>query len=555
MFQAVEKPGLIRSLRAACQWSGGRSLFWQVVGTIFAWLYIVGLHLHNNGLWYQGDAPRHAANGLFWWDFLTSLPVNPLEFALGYYARYPVINPTAYPPLFYVLEGALFWLFGASPFIAKYLVLAFAFTAALYATAWLRRWLCEEAGWGGVLLLLQPGIIGWSHAIMLNVPSMAMVLAALYHTRRWLETPASRHIYPAASFAVLGILTYLHASIVIWIILAWVVAQGHRWVLRDRRALTLGVLSLVVLLPWALVVLRWAPVHAAWVFNPNMVSNPYRWTFYLMRLPELFTAPALILAVLGVGVGICQRRWRQEVTLSVIWALVSYAGLSYIVAREGRYILFLGPPIVFLAFVAMMPLIRGGWVRWRPLPSLLFLSGTAILLGLHVWTASLVRVPRVDGFEEVVAFFERASPKERIFYYGHYNGVFSFYVRAGDKDFDRGVVLASKLLYVTKIMFNQFDRVSSASEVVEILRKECGCTLLAIETSGVSDRIPAAKHLREALRGKEFQLVKSFSIVDPRATRIDVYRLLLPLERPEQLELRFPALGKGRMFRVKPLEP
>ncbi|HLA82204.1 MAG TPA: hypothetical protein VJP78_11410, partial [Thermoleophilia bacterium] len=131
----------------------------------------------------------------------------------------------------------------------------------------------------------------------------------------------------------------------------------------------------------------------------------------------------------------------------------------------------------------------------------------------------------------------------------------SFYLRAGDRDFDRGVVLASKLLYVTKIMFNQFDRVSSASEVVEVLRKECGCTLLAIETSDVPDRILAVKHLREALRGKEFQLVNSFSITDRRATRIDVYRFLIPIESPDQLDLRLPALGKGTTFRVKPLKP
>ena len=117
---------------ASLQWREGRCPFWQVLGVFLAWLYVVLLHLANDGLWYQGDASRHAANCLFWWDFLSRFPVSPFDFALRYYARYPVISPTAYPPVFYLLEGAVFRVFGASPFVAKGVVLAFALGAGLY---------------------------------------------------------------------------------------------------------------------------------------------------------------------------------------------------------------------------------------------------------------------------------------------------------------------------------------------------------------------------------------------------------------------------------------
>ena len=96
---------------------------------------------------------------------MTSLPVNPLEFALRYYARYPVIQPAAYPPLFYLLQGAAFAVFGISPYVAKSLVLLFALVGGCYALAWLRRWVAEEAGWGSLLLMLQPAVIQLSHAI------------------------------------------------------------------------------------------------------------------------------------------------------------------------------------------------------------------------------------------------------------------------------------------------------------------------------------------------------------------------------------------------------
>jgi len=65
-----------------------------------ALLIVAALNRQSDGLWFQGDAPRHAANGLFWWDLLTALPRDPIEYAVRYYARYPVIAPATYPPFF-----------------------------------------------------------------------------------------------------------------------------------------------------------------------------------------------------------------------------------------------------------------------------------------------------------------------------------------------------------------------------------------------------------------------------------------------------------------------
>src|SRR5207248_10317959 len=118
------------------------------VGVLFViWLYVVSLHITNDGLWYQGDAPRHAANGLFWKDFIARFPVNPFDFAVSYFLRYPVITPTVYPPGFYLLEAAAFSLLGPSPFVAKGLVLLFALVAGLYLMVWLRHWVSVAPGW------------------------------------------------------------------------------------------------------------------------------------------------------------------------------------------------------------------------------------------------------------------------------------------------------------------------------------------------------------------------------------------------------------------------
>ena len=545
------------NFRKAVRWNKGRSVLWQVLLVLLVLLYVAGLHWSNDGLWYQGDSPRHAANGLFWWDFLASFPVNPLKFALSYYARYPVIHPTGYPPLFYLIEGAAFRLLGPSPYVAKGLVLIFALFAAVYVAVWLRRWVSEEAGWFGVLLILQPGVLKWANAIMLNVPSMALSLAALYHTRRWLDAPASRHFYAAVLFALSGVLTYFPTGIVLFVILFWIVIERRWSILRNRRVLILGLISAILLLSMALLASRWAPMHFVSVFRGslNVFSWP-RWTYYLEWIPVLFRSPILILAGLAVIIGLCLHRWRGEVRWLLTWIVVCYTGLSLLGVREPRYMLLIGPPIVILSVVGLILLMQLGAALSKRNISWFFLGGIGALSLFHFMMAPLVKVPSVHGFQEVVTFLEKVAPEERIFYDGDFDGVFSFYTRSGDEGFKRGIVLGSKVMYASAVVtgWRLTEKVSSSSEVIEVLRKKCGARWLAIERQGVQDKVAAARHLRQALIGPEFRLAKSFPILAPRPTWVDVYQFLLPIEIPEELELPFPALGEGKVFRAKPIE-
>src|SRR5258706_9749907 len=115
-----------------------RSRACQGAVVVLAFLVVAALNRQSDGLWFQGDAPRHAVNGLFWWDLLTALPRHPVGFAISYYAGYPVIAPATYPPLFYIVEGLAFAAFGPSPYVAKAVVVTFACIAGLYTMAWAR---------------------------------------------------------------------------------------------------------------------------------------------------------------------------------------------------------------------------------------------------------------------------------------------------------------------------------------------------------------------------------------------------------------------------------
>ena len=494
------------------------------------------------------------------------MPVNPVEFAVSYYLRYPVISPSAYPPGFYLLEAAAFTLFGPSPFVAKGLVLGFTLAAGIYLMAWLRRWVSEDAGWGGTLLVLQPGVIGWSHAVMLNIPSMALSLAALYHARRWIEAPDSRHIYAAAGFIAAGIMTYVHSAVMLPVILAWIVSERRWALLWNRRVWWLMLVGAAIALPWAFIAVKWAPVHASLVLPAvQQVLNPTYWTFYLKPLPGLFSVLLLALAAAGMVGGMADGRWRREFKWAGIWVAVGLAAFSFMMAKDGRYILFLAPPVVILGMIGLFSLFSLGTALVGTRSLWLLKSGMVAVLVFHIGAAPRIMVPAVDGLKEVVAFVEEAAPSGTTLYDGHYNGIFSFYLQSRDPEFRRSVIRGDKLLYPSAIGSGWYltERVSSPEEVVSVLQKECGCRWVVLERTVVTplERIKAPRYLREAVKGPAFKFVKSFPVHvvmrregTPDDVQIDVYQFLAFAGVPGKYEFRMPVLGEKAIIRGKPLD-
>lgn len=535
-----------------------RSALAQIVLVVLTWIYIVALHWRNDGLWFQGDAPRHAANGLFWWDFLSRIPVNPFEFALSYYARYPVINPTMYPPVFYLLEGAAFAVFGPSPFVAKALVQCFTLAAGLYMLAWLRRWLLPAAGWAAALLILQPAVVGWSHAVMLNVPAMALTLAALYHGRRWLETTASRQLYLTVTFTVLAVLTYVTSALLVFVLLAWA-ALEHRWAaIMSRRAIAVWTAGGLVVLPWAVVVVKWmSPVVRFTVASPGGTLSTHPWLYYLDALPHLFALILLAAAAVGVAGGLLDTRWRHEAIVTSLWATLCYLGLCYIGPREDRYLLITAPALVILGVLGVVVL-----VGWIPVPRIIDRTGVVaaaalILVAVHLIRAHSMFLPFVEGFPDVVQYFEREAPHERVLYDGPFNGSFSFYMRAGDPGFMRSVVAGHKLLYPGAIMQGGgrvMERASSPAQALAILRGECGCRWVVIERSRGSEATLPAKHLREAVAGPEFHFMTSYTLRGNTPIRLDIYRLIEERTPRGDVDVRLPILRPDAEFRRRPIE-
>jgi hypothetical protein len=146
-----------------------------------------------------------------------------------------------------------------------------------------------------------------------------------------------------------------------------------------------------------------------------------------------------------------------------------------------------------------------------------------------------------------------------VFYDGQGHWIFTFYLQAGDPHYRRQAVLGNKLLYAQSLDRGPHEFVSSAQEVVEVLRKRGGCQWVVVADRPSISRISAPMHLREAVKGQEFELARSFPITRKRMTGVEetnvcVYRFLVPIEQVDEVDMPFFGRGENLRYRSKPIQ-
>jgi hypothetical protein len=529
-----------------------RSPGWQATAVLLAVLVVAALHRESDGLWFQGDAPRHATTGLFWWDLLRAMPRDPVDYAVRYYARYPTIAPATYPPLVHIVEGLAFAAFGTSPYVARCTILVFAVVAGLYTMAWARTWIGPFAGWAGVFLAFVPGMVVWSNTVMLNVPATALGLASLYHFRRWLESGQTNHLAWTVGSVTAGLVTYYPSASVLPILAAWFLLRT-RDLHFDRRARWMATGLLVALVPMTVALLL-APLHTSrHLPSIAFLSRPTTWTFYWMALPNVVGGLAPWLGMAGFAAALQIERWRVEVVYVAVWIVVLIAGPSLLPARDPRYILLVAP-----AFVLAVAIGIAASARYVPQMAPHYqVVALAASLALGLWSASRIRVPQVTGFREIAVFLRERAPTDAVLYDGDYDGLFGFYVRALDPRFERRVALANRLLYSygpgASFEWTQTSTVASADDVVALVGSRSGCRWIAIEATPRPPLVLARRLLAEAVTRPGFEFVRSFPITGAGDRRVDLYRAVNDVQPVAAVDLRFPSLSDRQFLHVVPI--
>jgi hypothetical protein len=261
--------------------------------------------------------------------------------------------------------------------------------------------------------------------------------------------------------------------------------------------------------------------------------------FYYEHITEIVFPAILWLSAAGALLAVFQKSFRMEAGYLISWIMVCYGAFSGLTFRDVRYMILIIPAGVALTVVACLGFSQLWGAMFRRQPAAVLVAALIGIAVLHLPYAWLLRIPNIEGFQEVAAFLTAEAPTGRFLYDGRYDGTFSFQIRAKDPDFRRGVALGDKLIYSYRFYNpNAKDLVNSPAELIELLKSESGCSWIVIEKEGHSPLFASARLLREAVAGPPFEHVKTFYIKGTPPTWIDVYRFLLPVKMPEQFRIR-----------------
>lgn len=522
----------------------------QIAGIVVATIATGAYQWGNDGLWFQGDAPRHVATGLFFLDWIRAFPANPLDFALSYYARYPIIVPLVYPPLFYLLEAALFSVLPPTPAVAKVLVLAFAAMAGLYTTAWARRRIAPIAGWSGSCLITLPAFVVYANTALLNVPAVALSLGSLYHLQEWLDSGSARQRRLFVLFTIAAMLTYFPAGIILPLAIVWSIASKRLQVVRWR------VLWLALAITVSLVVFAWSAIP---VFsNRNApalarLTHPIAWAYYVNAILRLAGHWWVALSFMSLAAAATIPRLRTDAfRLAVAYPVVLLC-LVPLPAFSDRYALLLIPVSAVSLFLGVVSIAeRAG--RWKDAVAGV---GTIALLLWSAWSGAHTHVPNVSGFRNVAEYMRAHAPEDALLYSGRYDGVVGFYLRAADPAFESRLVLTKSLLYRAELnrrfLWVETPKVGSVADVIAMIRERSGCRWVAVERGDEKEMAVSDRHLRNALEGPEFEHVETFAITGGASSRVDLYRFRQAIEPAPPIDLEFPAFSSRVFYGVQPI--
>jgi hypothetical protein len=196
-----------------------------------------------------------------------------------------------------------------------------------------------------------------------------------------------------------------------------------------------------------------------------------------------------------------------------------------------------------MAFVAIAAAIDAAG-RWK---GAVTAASVGVIAVLTARAALGAVVPNVHGIDQVVRYLRANGPTDSVLYSGTFDGVFGFYMRALDPKFEGRLVLSNRLLYEYRqaISFEWVETpfVVSASDVVALIRRKCGCKWVAVEIGRSSPPAASDSLLRKAMESAEFERVRSFQVAAHPVTQIDLYRFTPPLEPAPPMDLVFPSFS------------
>jgi Dolichyl-phosphate-mannose-protein mannosyltransferase len=461
------------------------------------------------------DETIHAVTGLYVADFLRDLPLaHPVQYTFRYYAQYPALGLFHWPPFFYLVEAIMFLLLGPSVVAARLTVLAFSLLGFYF---WFKLVNELHNEWAAALstgvLAFLPFLFPYEKAVMLEIPSLALCIAATYFWIRYLNTGIRRLLYGFTLFASLALLTKYQAIYLPVFCLLTVLALRKWSLLFNRTAVWAFGIILLLTAPYYLLALK---IHGQVLLILARVSlaenvpmaggrhvDPYN--YYWGKLPEQLGWPLLLLSVAGVATS----RWwdkKESTVVMLLWVAACYLGLSFLGAVEPRYMIYWLPPFIYFAAAPLTAMLSRKWVG---LPGA---AAALVLFGIYFRSSWNYERPYISGYAAVASRLTHNNDSGFILFDGELPGNFIFFMRSLDPE--RRFFVLRKALYLPSGTQPGAGLVQSSAQlkkfidsygIKHIVVSKNAPTLPAVQT--MQDDI-----LRELLQTPQFKLAGEFPV-------------------------------------------
>jgi hypothetical protein len=512
------------------------------------------------GDFWWSDAPRHAMDGVFYYDMARSLPVTHLKrWAMDYYLQYPAITVLFFPPLFALIEAVFFSLFGVSAATAQLTVSSFLLGAAYGAYFLTRRWVGRLGAIAVALLFIGTPIMAlWERQVMLEIPAFAFLIWGCHFFFRYLDSDRSRDLYLAVGFVVAGMYTKQPIMFIVAAFLATLFFVFRKDLFRRADFWRATILLVAGVIPLAMFTWLWGRYNVQqsmggdWVeYSRTSVSG---WLYVARQWPSEVGWLLTALAFIYCTGALFWPRWRlprAPMFFLVAWILTGYVFFTLIAIKSQRYTIFLIFPLVLFA---VLVIVRGTPARIAPY-LVVFVS---VVIFSHMLLTD--HVPYVAGYRTAAEYVcSLAPPDSVVLFSGLRDGSFIFNVKTNPECKNLSVIRSDKLLLRVNMMRSMFGvkELGVTEDQLKYMLQHYGVRYIVLEPDFWND-LKSMQMLVGLLHQDQFKLLTKIPVASNQErmqSELEIYENLGPVsEGRNLLKVELPVSGltvEGNVGRKK----
>ncbi|CAN5215111.1 hypothetical protein BH11PLA2_BH11PLA2_02500 [soil metagenome] len=448
---------------------------------------------------FNGDETQHVMTGIFVADAIMEGGLwHPRAYAERYYAQYPALGLIVWPPGFYAVEGVTMLAFGRTFDTARGLMLVYGTLAGFFLfrlvkfTHDFKTALLAVAMFG-----LTREVFFHTRNVMLEVPTLAFILAALFYLERYLAEYRRRDlVWLAVSCVFAGLHRYDAVALLPVVLLRVAFARQWKLLIRKDVLIAAGIVIVVLAPVYGLAAYEIGSAQqsaAATGSDPATVKASLlsQWTYLPRTLWAQIGQAACAFGVLGLYFSLGDRK------AAAYWSLIlgSFLFFAPLAEQETRHGISWIPAWCTLAAVAVT---RLGTTPLRlTLLSLIAVGGTAY------WTLSQP-VTWVRGYSTAASLaVQNVRGTGVILFDGLLSGTFIYEIRTQDADRRLWVVRGDKVLYssLSDPAHGYVEWAKDDESLLKLLEDLCP-DLIVVEEPPAKYTTPMAMRLRILLASR-----------------------------------------------------